>query len=49
MAELSELVACERQCCGFVAWELEDLGDEVMLSVRGDTEGVTAMAESFGV
>lgn len=49
MAELSELVAGERQCCGFVAWELEDLGDEVMLSVRGDTEGVTAMAESFGV
>jgi hypothetical protein len=49
MAELSELVAEERQCCGFVAWELEDLGDEVMLSVGGDTEGVTAMAESFGV
>lgn len=49
MTELSELVAGERQCCGFVAWELEDLGDEVMLSISGDTDGVTAMAESFGV
>ncbi len=48
-AELSALVAAERQCCGFVAWELEDLGNEVVLTVRGDTEGVTAMAESFGV
>jgi len=49
MPELIELVAAERQCNGFVSWELEDLGNEVVLTVRGDTEGVMAMAESFGV
>lgn len=49
MAELGELVAAERQCCGFVAWELEEVGSEVVLTVRGDTEGIMAMAESFGV
>ena len=49
MAELSALVAAERQCCGFVAWDLEDRGNEVVLTVRGDNEGLTAMAESFGV
>lgn len=48
-AELGELVAAERQCCGFVAWELEDLGDQVTLSIRGDVDGVMAMAEAFGV
>jgi hypothetical protein len=48
-ANLSDLVAAESQCCGFVAWELEDVGDEVTLTVRGDQEGVTAMAESFGI
>ena len=49
IADLSALVAAERQCCGFVAWDLEDRGNEVVLIVRGDIEGVTAMAESFGV
>ena len=49
MVELSALVAAERQCCGFVAWELENRGNEVVLTVLGDIEGVTAMAESFGV
>ncbi|MCA1737046.1 MAG: hypothetical protein LC739_13395 [Actinobacteria bacterium] len=39
MPELIELVAAERQCCGFVSWELEYLGNEVVLTVRGDTEG----------
>lgn len=42
--ERHKLFAAEWQCCGFVAWEVEDLGDEVILTVRGDTDGVTAMA-----
>ena len=48
-SELAGLVAAERQCCGFVAWQLEELGDELVLTVRGDNEGLLAMAESFGV
>lgn len=47
--KLGELVAAESECCGFVAWGLEDLGAELMLTVRGDNEGVAAMAESFGI
>ncbi|MEX0667354.1 MAG: hypothetical protein WD313_03395 [Acidimicrobiia bacterium] len=47
--KLSELVAAESECCGFVEWELQDRGDELRLVVRGDPEGVLAMAESFGV
>ncbi len=46
---LVALVDSERVCCGFVEWELEDLGDQISLSVRGDEDGVTAMAESFGI
>lgn len=48
-AKLSELVAAEGLCCGFVTWELKDLGAELMLAVGGDPEGVKAMAESFGI
>jgi hypothetical protein len=47
--KLDELVAAERECCGFVDWELQNRGDELRLIVRGDPEGVSAMAESFGV
>jgi hypothetical protein len=46
---LVDLVAAERICCGFVGWTLEDLGDEIVLTINGDTEGVEAMAESFGL
>ena len=45
--ELTRLVVAERQCCGFVDWELEDVGDELVLTVSGDAIGVSAMAESF--
>lgn len=48
-SELVDLVAAERICCGFVGWTLEDLGDEIVLTINGDTEGVEAMAESFGL
>lgn len=47
--KLSELVAAESECCGFVEWELQDRGDELRLIVRGDPPGVLAMAGSFGV
>jgi hypothetical protein len=49
LTKLGELVAAERECCGFVDWELQNRGDELRLIVRGDPEGVSAMAESFGV
>lgn len=47
LTELTKLVVAERQCCGFVAWELDDRGNEMVLTVRGDALGVTAMAETF--
>jgi hypothetical protein len=47
--KLVTLVAAERECCGFVDWELEDHGNEIILSLQGDKAGVMAMAESFGV
>jgi len=47
-SELIDLVAAERICCGFVGWTLKDLGNEMVLTISGDTEGVAAMAESFG-
>lgn len=49
LRKLGELVAAESECCGFVAWGLEDLETELMLTVRGDIDGVAAMAESFGI
>jgi hypothetical protein len=48
-AELARLVVAERQCCGFVDWELEDLGDELVVTISGDPTGVGAMVESFGL
>ncbi|MGQ0848548.1 MAG: hypothetical protein ACT4OP_05430 [Actinomycetota bacterium] len=47
-AKLERLVEAERQCCGFVAWDLDDRGDEMVLTIRGDNFGVMAMAEAFG-
>ena len=46
-AELNRLVVAERHCCGFVDWQLEDLGDELTLIITGDPPGVAAMAEAF--
>ena len=48
-SKLGELVAAECECCGFVDWEVQDRGGELHLIVRGDPDGVLAMAESFGV
>ena len=46
---LGELVAAERQCCGFVSWQLDEHSDGLELSIFGDAAGVLAMAQSFGV
>ena len=47
--KLTELVTAERECCGFVEWAIEDRDGELRLIVRGDADGVLALAESFGV
>ena len=46
-AVLDRLVLAESLCCGFVDWQLEDLGDELLLTLSGPANGVTAMAEAF--
>ena len=48
-ANLVDLVTAERECCNFVDWELEDRGQELTLTIRGDANGVAAMSEAFGV
>jgi hypothetical protein len=48
-AELAGRVVAERQCCGFVAWELDDRGDGILLTVSGEPDGVTAMAKAFRI
>ncbi|HEU4751043.1 MAG TPA: hypothetical protein VFT54_08295 [Acidimicrobiia bacterium] len=45
--ELNRLVAAERECCGFVAWDLSDLDGELVLSVTGEPTGVAAIDEAF--
>ena len=47
--KLGELVAAEKECCGFVDWQLDEQSDELALTIFGDPAGVLAMAESFGV
>lgn len=49
LTKLGELVAAESQCCGFVDWQLHEQSDELELTIMGDSAGVVAMAESFGV
>lgn len=48
-AELIRLIAAERECCGFVEWELEETVAAISVLVTGSNEGVSAMAEGFGV
>jgi hypothetical protein len=49
--ELEALVAAERQCCGFVAWEVsEDGGDPVLQVTAAPTapEDLAPVAALFG-
>jgi hypothetical protein len=48
-SDLVRLVGAERRCCGFVDWQFEDLGDELVVTISGDPAGVEAMVESFGL
>lgn len=48
-ADLMRLIAAERECCGFVAWDLEETTAAIAVLVTGSNEGVSAMAEAFGV
>ena len=48
-ADLIRLIAAERECCGFVEWDLEESPVAIAVIVTGSNEGVAAMAEAFGV
>ncbi|MEX2623575.1 MAG: hypothetical protein WD651_07595 [Acidimicrobiia bacterium] len=45
--ELNRLVAAERDCCGFVAWDIDDVDGEMVLGVTGETSAVDAIHEAF--
>jgi hypothetical protein len=38
-ARLTELVAAERECCGFAEWQFVAEADELVLDVRSDASG----------
>lgn len=46
-SELNRLVAAERECCGFVDWDLDVEEGELILSVRGEESAVTAIGAAF--
>lgn len=48
-ADLIRLIGAERACCGFVEWDLEETPAAISVLVTGSNEGVSAMAEAFGV
>lgn len=47
--ELNRLVTAERECCGFVTWDIDVVGDEIVLRVAGETSAVDAIDEAFRV
>jgi hypothetical protein len=46
-SELNRLVAAERECCGFVDWDLDVEEGELILSVRGEESAVAAIGAAF--
>jgi hypothetical protein len=46
--ELEALAAAERQCCSFADWEVAPEGDQVILRIVSNTDGIDALAELFG-
>ena len=49
-ARLAQLVAAERDCCGFADWQVIAEGDELVLDVRsGAPAGAAAVRELFAV
>jgi hypothetical protein len=47
--ELSRLVAAERECCGFVDWELANVEGAFVLTVRGDESALAAIDAAFSL
>lgn len=48
-SNLQRLVAAERECCGFVEWALNETPAGTAVVITGSVDGVTAMAQAFGV
>ena len=46
-AELEALVAIESRCCSWAAWNVEDEGDTVVVAVRSEGPGVSALHGMF--
>ena len=45
---LPGLVEAEAACCAFVQWHVTDDGDDVLLTVTADDDGVAALAAELG-
>ena len=41
--ELEALVAAERECCSFAAWELTQESEHSVLRIRSDAQGLAAV------
>jgi hypothetical protein len=46
--ELETLVAAERECCSFAEWEVTRDSEHVVLRIRSDARGLTAIVAAFG-
>ncbi len=46
---LPSLVDAETRCCGFASWRLARDAGNVVLHVSGPADGVTSLAEQFGI
>lgn len=47
--ELHRLVAAERDCCGFVDWDLAEFQGELVLTVKGEESAVAAIDAAFSL
>ena len=46
---LQNLVAGERQCCGWASWTLTETDGSWVLDVTGPADRITPLASAFGV
>ena len=46
--ELEALVAAERECCPFAEWEVTRDSEHVVLRIRSDARGLTAIVAALG-
>lgn len=47
--DLLNLVEAERDCCGFVDWDITPAGNDLQLTISGDEMGMAAISAQFGV